>query len=70
MYTELSEQVERAYKYRCRMEKCDTGDCRRMAEEGPRRDGWTYEFTGYGDIEPVPQAAWGIEDSLIDLVVK
>ena len=33
VYTELSEQMERAYKYRCRMEKCDTGDCRRMAEE-------------------------------------
>jgi serine O-acetyltransferase len=33
VYTELSEQIERAYKYRCRMEKCDTGDCRSMAEE-------------------------------------
>lgn len=33
VYTELSEQIERAYKYRCRMEKCDTGDCRAMAEE-------------------------------------
>ncbi len=33
VYTELSEQVERAYKYRCKMEQCDTGDCRRMAEE-------------------------------------
>ncbi len=33
IYTELSEQIERAYKYRCRMEKCDTGDCRKMAEE-------------------------------------
>jgi serine O-acetyltransferase len=33
VYTELSEQIERAYKYRCRMEKCDTGDCARMAEE-------------------------------------
>ena len=31
VYTELSEQIERAYKYRCRMEKCDTGDCRQMA---------------------------------------
>jgi len=30
---ELSEQIERAFKYRCRMEKCDTGDCRRLAEE-------------------------------------
>jgi serine O-acetyltransferase len=31
VYTELSEQIERAYKYRCRMENCDTGDCRQMA---------------------------------------
>jgi len=30
---ELSEQIERAFKHRCRMEKCDTGDCRRLAEE-------------------------------------
>jgi serine O-acetyltransferase len=33
IYTELCEQIERAYKYRCRMEKCDTGDCRKMAED-------------------------------------
>jgi serine O-acetyltransferase len=33
VYTELSEQIERAFRYRCRMEKCDTGDCRRMAED-------------------------------------
>ncbi len=33
IYTELSEQIERAYRYRCRMEKCDTGDCRAMAED-------------------------------------
>jgi serine O-acetyltransferase len=33
VYTELTEQIERAYKYRCRMEKCDTGGCRAMAEE-------------------------------------
>jgi len=33
VYTELSEQIERAYRYRCRMEKCDSGDCRRMAED-------------------------------------
>ena len=32
VYTELSEQIERAYKYRRRMEKCDTGDRRTMAE--------------------------------------
>jgi len=31
--TELTEQIERAFKYRCRMEKCDTGDCRAMAED-------------------------------------
>jgi serine O-acetyltransferase len=33
VYTELSEQIERAFRYRCRMEKCDTGDCQRMAED-------------------------------------
>jgi serine O-acetyltransferase len=33
VYTELSEQIERAFRYRCRMEKCDTGDCRKMAED-------------------------------------
>jgi serine O-acetyltransferase len=33
VYSELCEQIERAYKYRCRMEKCDTGDCKRMAED-------------------------------------
>ncbi|UCC96824.1 MAG: hypothetical protein JSW66_13375 [Phycisphaerales bacterium] len=32
-YTELSEQIERAYKYQCRMQNCDTGDCRAMAEK-------------------------------------
>ena len=32
VYTELCEQIERACNYRCRMEKCDTGDCRKMAE--------------------------------------
>jgi len=32
VYTELSEQVERAYKYRCRMEQCDSSDCRTMSE--------------------------------------
>jgi serine O-acetyltransferase len=36
VYTELVEQIERAYKYRCRMEKCDSGDCRRMAEDATR----------------------------------
>ncbi len=33
VYTELSEQIERAFKYRCRMKQCDTRDCERMAEE-------------------------------------
>jgi serine O-acetyltransferase len=33
VYTELSEQIERAYRYRCQMESCDTCDCSRMAEE-------------------------------------
>jgi len=33
VYTELTEQIERAYKHRCRMENCDTGDCRAMAED-------------------------------------
>ncbi len=33
IYTELSDQIERACKYRCRMENCDTGDCRSMAED-------------------------------------
>ena len=33
VYTALSEQIERAYRYRCRLESCDTADCVRMAEE-------------------------------------
>jgi len=33
VYTELSEQIERAYKYQCRMQNCNTGDCRKMGEE-------------------------------------
>ncbi len=33
VYSELSEQIERAYKYRCRMEKCDSSDCQRMAKD-------------------------------------
>lgn len=33
VYTELCEQVERAYKHRCKTEQYDSGDCRRMAEE-------------------------------------
>ncbi len=33
VYTELSEQIELAYVYRCRMEDCDTGGCRKMAEQ-------------------------------------
>jgi serine O-acetyltransferase len=31
VYSELTEQIERAYKYECRMEDCETGDCRTMA---------------------------------------
>ena len=33
VYTELYEQLERAFKYRCRMDKCDTGDCQAMAKD-------------------------------------
>jgi serine O-acetyltransferase len=33
VYTELSEQVEKALKYQCRMLNCDTGGCRQMAED-------------------------------------
>jgi serine O-acetyltransferase len=33
VYTELSEQIERAYRYQCRMQNCDTGDCRATAEQ-------------------------------------
>jgi serine O-acetyltransferase len=33
VYTELSEQIELAFKHRCRLESCDTQDCRRMAED-------------------------------------
>lgn len=33
VYTELSEQIELAYVYRCRMEDCDIGGCRKMAEQ-------------------------------------
>jgi len=36
VYTDLCDQIERAYKYRCRMDKCDTGDCRKMAEQATR----------------------------------
>jgi len=36
VYTELSEQIERAYKYRCRMEQCDTRDCEKMAEDATK----------------------------------
>lgn len=32
VYTELSEQIERAYQYQCRIKKCDDCDCRTMAE--------------------------------------
>jgi len=33
VYTDLAGQIERAYRYRCRMEKCDSGGCRTMAED-------------------------------------
>lgn len=33
VYTELSEQIEKGFKYQCRMQNCDTGDCRRTAEQ-------------------------------------
>jgi len=33
VYTELSNQIERACKYRCRLENCDTGNCRSIAED-------------------------------------
>jgi len=36
VYTDLSGQIERAYKYRCRMEKCDSRDCRTLAESVTR----------------------------------
>lgn len=32
VYAELSEQVERAYRYQCRIKKCDGCDCRTMAK--------------------------------------
>ncbi len=32
VYTALSEQIERAYRYRCRLESCETCDCVKMAE--------------------------------------
>jgi len=32
VYTELCGQIERAYKYQCRIKKCDGCDCRTMAE--------------------------------------
>jgi len=36
VHTELREQIERAFRYRCRMEECDTGDCGRLAENTAR----------------------------------
>ncbi len=33
VYSSLSEQIERAYKYLCRMNNCDSSGCRMMAEE-------------------------------------
>ena len=36
VYTELSEQIEQAYQYQCRIKKCDGCDCRTMAENATR----------------------------------
>ena len=33
VYTELSEQIYKGYKYRCRMEKCDSSGCRATAAD-------------------------------------
>jgi len=33
IHTELSEQIERAFKYQCRIKKCEGCDCRTMAEK-------------------------------------
>jgi serine O-acetyltransferase len=33
VYTDLSEQIERAYQYQCRIKKCDGCDCRTMANK-------------------------------------
>ena len=37
IYTELSTQIERAFKYRCRLESCSTGGCRKLAEDATVR---------------------------------
>ncbi|MCK4752530.1 MAG: serine acetyltransferase [Planctomycetes bacterium] len=36
VYTALSEQIALAYKHRCRMEQCDTGDCQKIAEQATK----------------------------------
>ncbi len=36
VFTALSEQIEKAYKYRCRMENCESGDCRLLAQDVTR----------------------------------
>ena len=36
IYTELSEQIERAYQYQCQIKKCDDCDCRSMANDVTR----------------------------------
>jgi serine O-acetyltransferase len=33
VHADLAQQIERAYRYRCRMQQCDTGDCARLANE-------------------------------------
>ncbi|MHC4496316.1 MAG: serine O-acetyltransferase EpsC [Planctomycetota bacterium] len=36
IHAELSEQIERAYRYQCRIKKCEGCDCRKMAENASR----------------------------------
>ncbi len=36
VYTELCEQIEKAYRYKCRLENCDSEGCRRMSENATR----------------------------------
>ncbi len=33
VHGDLSDQIERAYRYQCRVENCETHDCERMAEQ-------------------------------------
>jgi serine O-acetyltransferase len=36
VYNELSEQIERAFRYQCRIKKCEGCDCQMMAEKATR----------------------------------